>query len=129
MYAAPQGRYSSELGASLKEGIIFLKNTLTRQRVFYMALNRSERSIIHLVLRLDLKPTGRELVRAIVGIMAKAQAWFRLSKYQVALKRGREMAEVNVAAAVSWGLLEAKSWLLEREYVLLLGLNDLNMRG
>jgi hypothetical protein len=102
-----------------------VKKRLIRQHVYHRALSPSERGIIHLVERLSVNPQGYPIIKALVGIISKARAWLRPSKYQRAMVAGRELARKNSLAAVGWGLEEAESWALDRSYILFLGWNSL----
>jgi hypothetical protein len=107
---------------SLKDKLFYLRHKLMQKRVYRRALNNVERGIVHLVLKLDVKMTGRKLISAVMGIIEKAQAWLRPSLYQKAIAIGQRLAEVNVNIALHWGL-DAMKWLEDKCYILLLGLN------
>ncbi|MEM0118133.1 MAG: hypothetical protein QXV32_06775 [Conexivisphaerales archaeon] len=115
---------------SLKDKLFYIRHKLFRKRLYYRALNNVERGIVHLVLKLDVKLAGKGIISAVMGIIEKAQAWLRPSLYQRAIAVGQRLAEVNVNIALHWGL-DAMSWLEDKCYILLLGLNAIasNWRG
>lgn len=106
---------------SLKDKLFYLRHQLTRKRLYHKALNSMERGIVHLVLKLDVKLVSSAIIDAVKSIIMKAQVWLQ-SLNERALAIGRRIAEVNVNIAKSWGL-DAKDWLEDKNYILLLGLN------
>ncbi|MEM0075599.1 MAG: hypothetical protein QXV84_04540 [Conexivisphaerales archaeon] len=108
----------------LKSSLLRLKKQLMRRHIYSRALTDVERGIVHLVLKLDVKLVSEVIVRTVRGIVEKAQAWLRPTKYQRAIAVGQALAEVNVNIALHWGL-DAMNWLEDRCYALLLGLNAL----
>jgi hypothetical protein len=110
---------------SLTDTLSKLKIKLIRRRVYNRALTSMERGIVYLVERLKVNPVSFAMIKAITGIIAKARAWIRPSKYARAMEIGKALAQANSLAAIGWGLDEAASWPYDQLYVLFLGWNQL----
>jgi len=90
-----------------------------KRRGAWFSLDRKEKSIMYLSIRLQLKFESLDLLRSLASIMKKleergetAYAWFQ---------RGVRLAWAFSAFAVSCGNTEAKTWRNDRSYAVFLG--------
>jgi len=91
----------------------------SKRRGAWFSLDRKEKSIVYLSLKLDVKFESLELLRALASIMKKLEtcgetvyAW---------LRRGTAIAWAFSEFAVSCGNRSAVSWRNDRAYALFLG--------
>ncbi|HVP24215.1 MAG TPA: hypothetical protein VMS77_09930 [Conexivisphaerales archaeon] len=99
-----------------------------RQHVLHVALNRVERGILRLCCRLGLQARGAALRLALESIFRKASLWLSPSFTTRALTAGFPLAVSASRAASMMGNSGARSWVEDREYILLLGVNSLDGR-
>ncbi len=85
----------------------------------WFRLNRRERSIVTLSLRLKIKLQSLDLLRALVSILKKMKE--SGNTLYVWLTRGVALAWAYSEAATSWGNKEAHNWRYDRGYILFLG--------
>jgi len=93
--------------------------TASKRRGAWFSLDRTERSILHLATRLDLKFSSLDLLRALASILKKLEqhgetmyAW---------LQRGIKLAWAFSEFAVASGNKSARSWRNDRSYAVYLG--------
>ena len=93
--------------------------TTSKRRGAWFSLNRTERSILYLATRLELKFSSLDLLRALTSILKKLEqhgetlyAW---------LQRGIKLAWAFSEFAVASGNKSARSWRNDRSYALYLG--------
>lgn len=91
----------------------------SKRRGAWFSLGRTERSILYLATRLELKFTSLELLRALTSILKKLEqhgetlyAW---------LQRGIKLAWAFSEFAVASGNRSASSWRNDRSYAVYLG--------
>ena len=91
----------------------------SKRRGAWFSLDRTERSILYLATRLELKFSSLDLLRALTSILKKLEqhgetmhAW---------LQRGIKLAWAFSEFAVASGNRSASSWRNDRSYVLYLG--------
>jgi len=98
-----------------------LRKTITasKRRGAWYSLNRTERSILYLATRLELKFSSLDLLRALASILKKLEqhgetlyAW---------LQRGIKLAWAFSEFAVASGNKSARSWRNDRSYAVYLG--------
>jgi hypothetical protein len=106
--------FSKRVKSHLKKAI-----ATSKRRGAWFSLDRKERSILHLSLRLDVKFESLQLLRALASILKKLEqhgetlyAW---------LRRGTTLAWAFSEYAVSCGNKSAVSWRNDRNYALYLG--------
>ena len=110
----PQDTFSSGVKRHLKKAII-----ASKRRGAWFSLDRREKSIVYLSLKLDVKFESLELLRALASILKKLEqygetvyAWFL---------RGTKLAWAFSEFAVSCGNKSAESWRNDHAYALYLG--------
>ena len=93
--------------------------TTSKRRGAWFSLNRTERSILYLATRLELKFSSLDLLRALTSILKKLEqhgetlyAW---------LQRGIKLAWAFSEFAVASGNKSAGSWRNDRSYAVYLG--------
>jgi len=93
--------------------------TTSKRRGAWFSLNRTERSILYLATRLELKFSSLDLLRALTSILKKLEqhgetlyAW---------LQRGIKLAWAFSEFAVASGNKSARSWRNDRSYAVYLG--------
>ena len=91
----------------------------SKRRGAWFSLDRKEKSIVYLSLKLDVKFESLELLRSLASILKKLEehgetlyAW---------LQRGTKLAWAFSEFAVSCGNKSAMSWRNDRDFVLYLG--------
>jgi hypothetical protein len=99
----------------------------SKRRGAWFSLDRTERSILHLASRLDLKFSSLDLLRALASILKKLEqhgetlyAW---------LQRGVKLAWAFSEFAVASGNKSARSWRNDRSYAVYLGRVFSNSKG
>ncbi|MGD0146606.1 MAG: hypothetical protein ABSB53_07140 [Nitrososphaerales archaeon] len=93
--------------------------TTSKRRGAWFSLDRTERSILYLATRLELKFSSLDLLRALTSILKKLEqhgetlhAW---------LQRGVKLAWAFSEFAVASGNKSARSWRNDRSYAMYLG--------
>jgi hypothetical protein len=101
--------------------------TASKRRGAWFSLDRTERSILRLASRLELKFTSLDLLRALTSILKKLEqhgetlyAW---------LQRGIKLAWAFSEFAVASGNKSARSWRNDRSYAVYLGQVFSNSKG
>jgi hypothetical protein len=112
--SATQNAFSRGVKSHLKKVIV-----TSKRRGAWFSLDRSEKSIIYLSLKLNVKFESLQLLRSLASILKKLEqqgetlyAW---------LRRGSELAWAFSEFAVSCGNKSAASWRNDRPYALYLG--------
>ena len=112
--SATQSTFSRRIKYHLKKVLISSK-----RRGAWFSLDRKEKSIVYLSLKLDVKFESLELLRALASIMKKLEqhgetlyAW---------ILRGTKLAWAYSEFAVSCGNKSARLWRNDRAYALYLG--------
>ena len=106
--------------------LVKLRRNLVKQRLLRRALSSVERGILDLVIKLSVKPTSRTLRDTIAAIVEKARSWLRPTVYERAMVEGMRLAHANVSVAARLRLDYARTWMEDRNYIILLGLNSLS---
>lgn len=98
-----------------------LKNAITtsKRRGAWFSLARSEKSIVYLAIRLDVKFSSLDLLRALTSILKKLELHGE-TMYSW-LQRGTRLAWAFSEFAVSAGNKSAVPWRNDRSYALFLG--------
>jgi len=109
-----QGTFSQQVKNRIK-----LAMTKAKRRGAWFSLDRKEKSILYLSVRLQLKFESLDLLRSLASILKKLEekgetmyAWFQ---------RGVKLAWAFSDFAVSCGNKGAKAWRSERDYAVFLG--------
>ena len=85
----------------------------------WFSLDRKEKSILYLSVRLDLKFESLDLLRSLASILKKLEE--RGRSLYACIQRGTRLAWSFSEFAVSCGNLAAKGWRNDRAYVIFLG--------
>ncbi len=93
--------------------------TLSKRRGGWFRLEKRERSMFSLALRLNATFKGHELLRAMVGVLKKLMA--ASDRVYGRLLRGYQLAWAFSTSAAEWGNLHAKEWRNDLEYARYLG--------
>jgi hypothetical protein len=101
-----------------KKSLVSLKNKSTRMGAWWK-ISHSERSIMQLAIKLKVKFTGNELLKAISSIVKKLASL--LNTAESTLGRGARLAWVFSEKACEWGHNEALSWRYDCTYIEYLG--------
>jgi len=106
--------FSLKIKSHLRKAI-----TTSKRRGAWFSLNRTEKSILYLATRLELKFSSLDLFRALTSILKKLEqhgetlyAW---------LQRGIKLAWAFSEFAVASGNKSARSWRNDRSYAVYLG--------
>ena len=98
-----------------------LKTIMTkskRTRHWY-SLNKRERGLFSLALRLDIKYNSVDLMRALVSIVKKLRSI--TDSFYTRFVRGTTLAWAFSEAATAWGNAKAKEWRHDTNYAIYLG--------
>ncbi len=98
-----------------------------KRRGAWFSLDRREKSILYLSVRLELKFESLDLLRALASILKKLEQCGE-TMYAL-LQRGTKMAWAFSGFAVSCGNKAARSWRNDREYALFLGKQMISNAG
>ncbi|MGD0477824.1 MAG: hypothetical protein ABSB29_06635 [Nitrososphaerales archaeon] len=114
VYADESRAFSLRVKNHLRKAI-----TASKRRGAWFSLDRTERSILYLATRLELKFSSLDLLRALASILKKLEqcgetlyAW---------LQRGIKLAWAFSEFAVASGNRSARSWRNDRSYAVYLG--------
>ena len=91
----------------------------SKRRGTWFSLDRSEKSTVYLAIRLDVKFSSLDLLRALTRIMKKLQQ--RGETAYTWLQRGSMIAWAFSEFAVSTGNKSARAWRTDHSYALFLG--------
>jgi len=112
--SASLSTFSARIKRHLKKVLV-----TSKRRGAWFSLDRKEKSIVYLSLKLDVKFESLELLRSLASILKKLEqqgetlyAW---------LQRGTKLAWAFSEFAVSCGNVSAMSWRNDRDFVLYLG--------
>jgi hypothetical protein len=92
---------------------------LSKRRGGWFRLEKRERSMFSLALRLNASFKGFQLLRAMVGVLKKLRA--ASDRVYARLLRGLQVAWAFSTFAVEWGNPRAKEWRNDLEYAKYLG--------
>lgn len=112
--SAEQNTFSKRIKSHLKHAIV-----TSKRRGAWFSLDRKEKSIVYLSLKLDVKFESLELLRALASILKKLEQ--QGETLYARLRRGSELAWAFSEFAVSCGNEAAKLWRNDRAYALYLG--------
>ncbi len=93
--------------------------TVSKRRGAWFSLEKREKSIMYLSLKLDVKFASLDLLRALISIFKKLEQ--HGETLYARLQRGTKLAWAFSEFAVRCGNLSARSWRNDREYALHLG--------
>lgn len=109
----------------IRDGLISIKLKSLRKRVWFKALDKSERALINLTIRVvDVVRSGR-LAKVLSNAVGKLKEATK-SLLEKAGELGRSLAEKFSKVAQAWGNLGARSWAKDEFYAIYLGLSVLN---
>jgi len=112
--SAEQNTFSKRIKSHLKNTIV-----TSKRRGAWFSLDRKEKSIVYLSLKLNVKFESLELLRALASILKKLEQ--QGETLYARLRRGSELAWAFSEFAVSCGNDAAKLWRNDRGYALYLG--------
>ena len=101
--------------------------TESKRRGAWFSLDRTERSILHLASRLELKFSSLDLLRALTSILKKLEQ--HGETLYASLQRGLKLAWAFSEFAVASGNKSARSWRNDRSYAVYLGRVFSNGKG
>jgi hypothetical protein len=113
--------FTQKIKSHLKKAI-----TSSKRRGAWFSLDRREKSIVYLSLRLDVKFESLQLLRALASILKKLEQ--QGETLHARLIRGTKIAWAFSEFAVSCGNKGARAWRNDREYALFLG-RSLSTKG
>jgi len=93
--------------------------TTSKRRGAWFSLDRTERSILYLATRLELKFSSLDLLRALTSILKKLEQYGET--LHAWLQRGTKLAWAFSEFAVASGNKSARSWRNDRSYAVYLG--------
>lgn len=99
-----------------------------RQRFWFKALSRTERSIVDLTIRCVERVRSRVLTRIVSEIVAKILKILKPSFLETAMRVGREIADEVCGIASKWGNMSASVWRRDLGFIRFLGINTVNRR-
>lgn len=100
-----------------------------RQRTWFKALSRTERSIVELTIKCVERIRSRVLARIVSGIVAKILKTLKPSFLENAMRVGREIADEVCGIALEWGNVKASRWKHDLAFIRFLGVNTVNTNG
>jgi len=109
-----QNNFSQQIKTRIKSAIANAK-----RRGAWFSLDRREKSILYLSVRLPLKFEGLELLRSLASILKKLVA--QGDTFYAWMQRGMKLAWAFSEFAVSCGNQEARKWRNDTSYALFLG--------
>jgi len=104
-----------------------IKTKALRQKVWFKALTRIERSVIDLTIRCVRKVQSSTLAKAILAVLNKLWSFLREGYLNQAEKIGRKIAGKICETAMKWGNLQAWIWKYDLDFIRFLGVSTLNI--
>jgi hypothetical protein len=106
-----------------------LKKSVTsaKRRGAWFAIDRRERGILSLAIRLEVRFTSLDLLRAITSALKKLEEYG--NTLYARTQRGLRIAWAFSDLAVSAGNASAKEWRRDRNYIEYLGNNSRGVKG
>lgn len=111
--------YSIEENTEITKKFLLTLRDKSRRSGAWWKINHSERSLMHLAIKLRVKFASEELLRAISSVVKKLG--HLLGAFQSALGKGARLAWLFSETACLWGNAEAYSWRYDSKYVEYLG--------
>ena len=111
---SPPTAFSERIKSHIKQAMVKAK-----RRGAWFSLDRKEKSILYLSVRLRLKFESLELLRSLASILKKLEACGET--VYAWIQRGMKLAWVFSEFAVSCGNEAARGWRNDRSYALFLG--------
>jgi hypothetical protein len=109
-----------------RQGLIKARVRAVRQRVWFKALSRVERSILDLTIRCVERVRSRILARIVSNILAKILKTLEPSFLEAAMRIGREIADEVCGIAEKWGNSFASRWKRDLGFARFLGVTAVN---
>ena len=109
-----------------RQGLIKTRTRAVRQKVWFKALSRVERSILDLTIRCVEKVRSRILARIVTDILAKILKTLEPSFLEAAMRIGREIADEVCGIAEKWGNMHASRWKHDLSFACFLGVTVVN---
>ena len=109
-----------------RQGLVKTRIKALRQRVWFKALSRVERSILDLTIHCVEKVRSRILVRIVSNILAKILKTLKPSFLESTMRIGRRIADDVCGIAEKWGNMQASRWKLDSDFAHFLGVVAVN---
>jgi len=109
----------------VREELILIKLKSLRKRVWFKALDKFERALINLTIRVVDVVRSEKLAKVLSNAVEKLKEATK-SLLEKARELGRSLAEKSSKIAQAWGNLGARSWTGDEFYAIYLGLSALN---
>jgi len=109
-----------------RQGLIKTRIRAVRQKVWFKALSRVERSILDLTIRCVEKVRSRILAKIVTDILAKILKTLEPSFLEAAMRIGREIADEVCGIAEKWGNMHASRWKHDLGFACFLGVTVVN---
>ena len=109
-----------------RQGLIKARVRAVRQKVWFKALSRVERSILDLTIRCVEKVRSRILAKIVSNILAKILKTLEPSFLEAAMRIGREIADEVCGIAEKLGNVHASRWKYDLGFVRFLGVTAVN---
>jgi len=112
-----------------REKLVRIRTVAIRRGVWYKALDRAERGLVELTIRIVKRIGSFLLKKVLASILRKLQTAMENRITYLARKVGKPLAEELSLIARSWGNVSAFSWKTEHTFIQFLALMYLNNPG
>jgi len=104
-----------------------IKTKALRHRVWFKALSKVERAVFDLTVKCVVQIRSLKLETALWGIICKIFDAMEKPFLTKAEKAGRQIAQKLSEIAQRWGNYAALDWKSDKEFIIYLGVNTLNL--
>ncbi len=106
--------------------LISIKQCALRKRVWFGTLDRVERGVVDITLRITDRIRSPVLIRVLLKIVLKLRDALESKFLKTAEEIGYDIARKSTELAYTWGSHEAKDWRSELHFIRYLGIMHLN---
>jgi uncharacterized membrane-anchored protein YjiN (DUF445 family) len=104
-----------------------IKTNALRRRVWFKALSKVERAVFDLTVKCVEQIRSTKLERALWDIACKIFEAMEKTFLKTAEKTGRQIAQKLSKIAQKWGNQTAPDWERDKQFIIYLGVNTLNL--
>lgn len=108
-----------------RSGLISIKRKALRRRVWFLVLDRAERALIDLTIRVVDTVKSSRLARVLSNPIGKLRKAMK-SVVERAREMGHPLVERLAKIAHSWGNTESESWVKDETFAEYVGLSAMN---
>lgn len=113
---------------STAEELNKIKRKALRRKVWFKALNRMERALIDLVIRVVERVRSPKLAKIVARILEKLREALKTRIEKLMETVGRNIARKHAECAYSWGYKDALTWSEDTDFIRYLTIVEMNKK-